>query len=152
MSLNKLFRTDRQKEVDGITINYTDEEGNVLAWFKCKRPGGRNVEFQKALNRRTRQHREELQDQDENEADPKFRRILAEAYADAIILDWGGDIEGPDGKTPAPCTHENIVWVLSEDCPDLFDDLRMRLSNRLAWQARQKEAASKNSKPASSTN
>lgn len=155
-SLNRRYRTDQNKEVDGITIEYTDMDGNVQAWFKCRRPGGRNVDFNKALNRRLREHRKELQVLQDNPDDPKAQHVVtrayAEAYADAVILDWGGDIEGPHGVNPVPCTFDNIVWLFSVDCPDLFEDLQNQLSRRSRWQPEDKEAASKNSKAASNTN
>lgn len=151
MSINSRFRTDANKENTGVTIEYTDIDGNVEAWFKCRRPGGRNTEYQKALNRLLREYRAEIQENDDKVNERLLNRIQAEVYAEVIILDWGGDIEGPDGSKPASCTKENIVWLFTEDCPDLFADLQNRLSMRSVWRPEDKAAAAKNSEAASGT-
>jgi len=144
VSINRQYRTDRNRETEGVTIEYTDAEGNVLAWFKCKRPGGRNAEFQKVLNKKLREHRQEMSTVDDLAKEKLLNRIYAEVFAEAVILDWGGDIEGKDGNSPAECTYENIVWLFLEDCPDLFDNLQMRLNTRQPWRPEDKEVAAKN--------
>lgn len=151
MSINARYRTDRTRETEGVVINYRDLDGNVLAWFKCRRPGGRNVEFQKTLNRHLRKHRQELESLEEKDQEELLQKIQAEVYADAVILDWGGDIEGPNGENPAECNRENIVWLFAEDCPDLFENLRFRLDRKSTWQPEDREAAVKNSETASGT-
>jgi len=151
MSINKQYRTDKSRETDGVTIEYADTDGNVEAWFLCRRPGGRNMDFQRALNKRLRKYREAIQEMDEEEQEDLLTKIYAEVYAETVILDWGGDIEGPDGTNPAECTQENIVWLFHEDCPDLFENLQMRLGRRNIWQPEDKEAAEKNSETVSST-
>jgi len=151
MSINKQYRTDKSRETDGVTIEYADTDGNVEAWFLCRRPGGRNMDFQRALNKRLRKYREAIQEMDEEEQEDLLTKIYAEVYAETVILDWGGDIDGPDGTNPAECTHENIVWLFHEDCPDLFENLQMRLGRRNIWQPEDKEAARKNSETVSST-
>ena len=152
MSINSLYRTDESREVDGVTINYEDNAtGGVLCWFKCRRPGGRNVDFQAAINRKLRKHRQELQGMGDEAQEKLMRKIQAEAYAETVILDWGGDIEGPNGEAPPECTQENIVWLFTEDCPDLFENLQTRLSFRNTWRPEDKEAAAKNSETASGT-
>ena len=148
MNLNKRYKTDKSKELEGTVIDYTDDLGNVIAWFKCKRPGGRNTEFQKVFNRKLKENRQEIV---ANENEDLSNRILAEVFAEAVILDWGGDIEGPDGEMPAECTKENIIWLFSEEAPDLFRDLSKRLEYRSRWQAEEKAGAGKNSKPVSTT-
>ncbi len=152
MSINDLYRTDESCEINGVPINYEDQvTGEILCWFKCRRPGGRNTEYQKVLNRLLREHRAELQDNDEKDNEQLLNHIHAEVYAEVVILDWGGDIEGLNGSNPAECTKENIVWLFTEDCPDLFADLQNRLSRRSVWRPEDKEAATKNSEAASST-
>lgn len=144
MSLNKKFGTDKQLEQDGVIISYEDA-GKQIAWIKCRRPGGRNSLFQKVLNQKLRDNRQGLAADEDGSLD---HRLLVETYAEAVIVDWGGEIEGPDGEIPAACTRENAVWLFIEEAPDLFRDLQARLQSRRNWQAREDEA--KNSGAASS--
>lgn len=146
MSLNKKFKTNADLEKDGVKVEY-EENGEVIAWLKCRRPGGRNRLYQKALSRKLRENRQALAADHDGTLDA---RILAEVYAESIVVDWGGDIEGPDGSNPCPCTFENVVWLFIEEAPDLFIDLQNRLTLRSNWQDREDEA--KNSKTVSSTN
>jgi len=149
MSLNKLYRTSSNLEKEGVVINFPSDD-NPLAWMRCRRPGGRNVKFQKAMNARLREYRKDLQDNEGSES-KEFQKVLALVYADAVIVDWGGNIEGPDGKF-LELNHDNVVWLLTEDCPDLFLDLQRRLEVRLRWQEENRKAAGKNSQTASATN
>ena len=146
MSLNKRFRTNKELEAQGINIEYKEGD-DVLAWFKCRRPGGRNSLYQKTWSKKLRENRQALERDDAGDLDA---RLLAETYAEAVIVDWGGEIEGPDGTIPAECTRENIVWLFTEEAPDLFRDLQLRLQMRTNWQ--DKEGEAKNSGSASSTN
>lgn len=146
MSLNAKFRTEKTLEQEGITIEYEDD-GEVLAWFKCRRPGGRNSLFTKTFSDKLRESRQALAADEDGTVENK---LLAEVYADSVIIDWGGQIEGPDGEIPPECNPKNIVWLFTEEAPDLFRDLQNRLSIRRNWQNREDEA--KNSKPASTTN
>jgi len=144
MSLNKKYKTDKGLETEGIRVEYK-EDGKVLAWFKCRRPGGRNDLFQKTMSKKFRENRQALQSDDSGQLEV---RLFAEIYAEAVVLDWGGEIEGPDGEIPAACTYDNIVWLLSEEAPDLFIDLQSRLQSRKSWQ---REDEAKNSEAASAT-
>jgi len=145
VSLNKRFRTNKEIEEAGIRVEYKDGD-EVYAWIKCRRPGGRNSLFQKTLSKKLRENRQALEQDDDGSVD---NRLLAETYAEAVVVDWGGEIEGPDGEVPAACTKENIVWLLTEEAPDLFRDLQVRLQSRSNWQDKAGDA--KNSESASST-
>ena len=151
MSINSQYRTDKRRETEGVVIKYTDSDGNVICWFRCRRPGGRNIEFQKTLNRYLREHREELQTLSDQEREALLAKIQVKVYAESVILEWGGDIEGPNGEVPPECNFDNIFWLFYEDCPDLFENLQIRLSTRSTWKRADKEAAAKNSEAASST-
>ena len=148
MSINSRFRTSEDREINGIVLEYTNEAGEVLAWFKCARPGGRNIEFQKSMSKRMLEFKGQLQDGNQS----LYNKILAQVFYDAVILEWGGDIEGKDGENPAELTEENVVWLFTKDCPDLFEDLQSRLEVRKQWQDEAVESAAKNSKTASATN
>ena len=103
------------------------------------------------MNKHLRRHRKNFETMDEKESADLMKEIAVEVYAESIILDWGGDIEGPNGENPPECTKENIIWLFTEDCPDLFENLRMRLDRRSTWRPEDKEAAEKNSETASVT-
>jgi len=134
MSLNEYFRTDKSLELEGLKIEYADTEGDVLAWFKCRRPGGSNHEYPLLFSLKLREAEEDFKGMSDVQIEEAVRRIKAQVYADVIVMAWGGDIQGPDGKV-MECSKENVYWLLAEDCPDLFDDLQARLNMISNWSA-----------------
>jgi len=145
MSLNKKYRTDETLEKEGVVVEFT-ENGEVFAWIKCRRPGGRNSLFHRVRAQKERENRQALAADEDGTLE---HRLLVETYAEAVIVDWGGNIEGPNGEIPAACTKENIVWLFTEDAFDAFRELQARLISRTNWQAKEEEA--KNSDAVSAT-
>lgn len=123
MSMYQQFQTDKNRERDGIVVDYGTFRVTVA------RAGGANKAFAKALDVATRPYQRviaaEVMDND------KGREILIEVYAETIIKNWeikGEDgkwskgIDGPDGKK-IPYKTENVIKVL-KDLPDLFLDIK----------------------------
>ena len=107
------FETSKPLESDGIAVDYGDFR------FTIARAGGSNRRYLYALERKMRPHRRALAAGvlDEEVA----TRLLAEAYAEAVILGWDG-VTDRDGNA-LPFTRENCVRLLL-DLPELFADLR----------------------------
>lgn len=144
-SLFETFSADQSAEQTGIILDFGDFR------FKVARAGGSNKRFQAAVRRIVEPHRRAIDL--EVLADDKSRELVAECFADAVVLGWETKFEDEDG---------NVVWKpivvgkdgreiefskqnckqLLLDLPDLFDTLRTeatKLSNFL--QARREESA-----------
>ena len=113
MSIYKLFATDSSLEKDGFALEYGD------ATFIIARAGGANKKFQSCIERKMRPYRSAINSgtMDEKTA----QKLLAEAYAEAIILAWEGVTDQDD--EPLEFTKENVIKVLI-DLPDLFIDIQ----------------------------
>lgn len=132
MSIYKLFATDPNLERNGFALEYGD------ATFIIARAGGANKKFQKCIERKLRPYRSAINSgtMDEKTA----QKLLAEAYADAIVLAWEGVTYPPgDDKEdePMPFTKENCVRLF-EILPDLFQDIQeqsQKVANYVAAEA-----------------
>jgi hypothetical protein len=115
----ELFTTDADLERNGFALEYGSST------FVVARAGGANKKFQSVLERKMRPYRSAINSgtMDETVAE----KLLAEAYAEAIILAWDGVTEpepDEDGlPVEIPFTKDNIVRVLL-DLPDLFRDIQ----------------------------
>jgi hypothetical protein len=133
--LYKTFEMDADLEREGISVNF----GSVK--FLIARAGGRNTEFKRIFNAKTKKHRTAI-DQ-ETMSDDMADRIIAEAYAEAVVLGWftrvedekgnpvldkNGEekwvdtIENKDGKAVKFSVKECVKLFL--DLPDLFVTLQ----------------------------
>lgn len=135
MSLYKDFGTDKQAERDGVLVNLGDVR------FLVARAGGSNRKFVKTFKEKSEPFRHAIDTK--KMADEDAQRILAETYAETVILGWesavrdeNGDlvkdakgkpkvqqsIEGPDGKQ-MKFSVENCTQLLM-DLPELFRRLQ----------------------------
>lgn len=114
MNLYKLFKTDKEKETgEGITLNYGE------AKITIHRAGGSNAKYRKQNNANLRKFGRDIE---LGTLDPETdNRIMAELYADTIIIGWEG-VNDESGK-PLPFTRESVVKLLT-DLPELFVDIR----------------------------
>jgi hypothetical protein len=133
--LYKTFETDTDLEREGIVVNF----GSVK--FSLARAGGRNKAFKDAFTAKAKKHRTQLDN--ETMSDEMADRIMAESYAEAVILGWwtrkedeNGDavldkageekwedhIVNSDGKKVKYSVDECVKLLL--DLPDLFSTLQ----------------------------
>jgi len=140
-SLFDTFSADQDAEQNGIMLDFGDFR------FKVARAGGNNRRFQAAVRRVIEPHKRAIDL--EVIADQKSRELVAECFADAVVLGWETKFEndvwrpvviGKDGQE-IEFSKQNCKQLLL-DLPDLFDTLRaeaIKLSNFL--QARREESA-----------
>jgi len=133
--LFKTFEMDADLEREGISINY----GSVK--FQIARAGGRNKAFKDIFQAKAKKHRTQLDN--ETMSDDMADRIMAESYAEAVILGWwtrkeddnGDPILDAKGEEKWVDTVENEagkkVKFSKEECvklllalPDLFMSLQ----------------------------
>lgn len=133
-SIYKAFETDKQKEQDGIELDYGDMGSIFVA-----RAGGANKRFAKALEFRSRPYRRQL---DKGTlSDDVANKLLAEVFADTIVLGWKGilDKEGSEVEF----TKENCIKLFME-LPELFTDIQEQTQKMANFQAEDLEDDSKN--------
>ncbi len=112
-SIYEVFDTNPDEEVSGIWIDYGPFK------FLIARAGGANRAFASTIERKMRPHRAAVASgaMDEKVAE----RLLAEAYADSILLKWEGVTDRQGGNLPF--NKKNAVALLL-DVPELFKALR----------------------------
>ncbi len=120
-SLYEIFQTDPKLEKDGIELAYGP------AVFVIARAGGANEKFKRCMERKLRPYRSQINMNTMD--DDVANRLLAEAYAESVILGWEG-VTDREGIT-IEFTQEACVQLMVE-LPDLFSDLQtesQRVSN-----------------------
>lgn len=115
MPLFEDYATNHDVESEGAVRDFGD------FWIKLARAGGSNKKYSKALRKTTAPYNRAI---DLGKLpDELANKLMVTVYAEAVVLDWGGDgMVDPDGQ-PLPCTKENVVRVLTE-LPDLFAEVR----------------------------
>ena len=101
--LYKTFETDTDLERDGIFVNF----GSVK--FCLARAGGRNKAFKDTFTAKAKKHRAELDN--ETLSDEMADRIMAESYAQAVVLGWWTRKENEKGDA-----------ILDKDGNEQWDD------------------------------
>jgi len=144
-----LFKTDPNKEVQGVIINYGDE-----AWFRIARAGGANKAYLKAMADRLKPFRRQIQTEtmDEKVADS----LVMEVFVDTVLLGWGSKVPALDGEGTTDVdyiegengqrldfTRENAIKVLT-DLPELYRELRAESERLGTFTAVVKEGDAKN--------
>lgn len=129
MSLYKLYKMDPKIESQGIwfTIGTGEEKP---ARFLLARAGGSNKKFNRAFEQRTAPVRRQMQLGTLD--DQTDLRIMAEVYAESVILGWE-NVLGEDGKS-LEFTFNNCVKLLT-DLPELFGEIQQQAKRISAYRA-----------------
>ena len=134
MSLYSKFATDPSVENQGIFLDYGDG-----CKIRIRRAGGANKEYIKAIERLSRTHR--FQIQTGRLSIDESRQIMAEVYANTIVLGWEG-VKGPNGEEIL-FSKENCLKLFT-DLPDLFADVQAQADNAAFFRVNIDEADAKN--------
>ncbi|MFZ4857906.1 MAG: hypothetical protein ACOYL3_16070 [Desulfuromonadaceae bacterium] len=114
MSLYSMFKTsDRREKEEGVVLDYG------TAKIRIARAGGSNRRYSDLLTKKLRPFKRQL----ENETmDPDAgTRVMAEVYADTVILGWEG-VQNAEGKN-LDFNRDNVIKIMT-DLPDLFRDIQ----------------------------
>ena len=113
-NIYEAFQTDAEMEQEGIEYDMGE-----LGVFKLARAGGANMKFAKLVEKKTRPYRQQI---DRGTIDPDLgNRLLAEAFAESVILGWTG-VKGRDNKQIKYSPAAAVKLML--DLPELFNELR----------------------------
>lgn len=131
MSLLDQYRVNKDSAVNGVEIPIGLDNYLTLAYA-----GASNTKFAGVLQSKmqvglAKNKRKRLSVEDD-------RRILAEAYAECIVLGW----RGPDFKDK-PFSKEAVVDLFME-LPEFFKDVQDLASDMDLFVAEQEEEATKN--------
>jgi len=130
------FSTDANLEKgDGIDLDYGD-----CGTITIHRAGGSNKKFGTVFAAKLRPY--ERQMQMGTLEDGIAERLLAEAYAEAVIVGWRGVKDG-QGR-PLPFDKANVVKLL-QDLPELFRDIQEQAQKAANFRRAGIEDAAKNS-------
>ena len=88
-NLYQMFEMDADLEREGITVNY----GSVKVLLA--RAGGRNAGFKRLFNAKVKSFRHQIKQ--ETLDDEVAERLMAEAYAEKVILGWWSRKEDENG-------------------------------------------------------
>lgn len=133
-----IFGMDPSKETEGVVLNYSD-----AFWIKIARAGGSNENYKRVLADKLKPFRRAIQT--ESLGEEASGRLLREAVAEGIVLNWGtgrypegaGSIPGRDGQ-PIPFNVANVV-KLFEALPDLFADVYDQASKQSLFRSAEAE-------------
>lgn len=117
----------------GVEVEYP------FGTFIINRAGGANKAFGRVFQAKCKPHRRQM-DNDTLDDDIKLR-ILAETYAETVIIGWKG-VHGKDGKKLS-FNKKNCVQLLI-DLPDFFIDLQKTATEFQTFISEQEEIEEKN--------
>jgi hypothetical protein len=128
MSFYKQFSTDSNLESKaGVVLDY-----GAAGKITIHRAGGSNKKFGEVLTAKLKPYRRQI---DAGVmADDVANRVLAEAYAESVIIGWEGvtDAEGNDLEF----NRRNVVQLLT-DLPELFKDIQGQANSVSNFRAEQ---------------
>ena len=134
-SIYDLFATDPKAEAEeGLVLDY-----GGFGRITIRRAGGANKAFARALESRLRPYRRQMQAGTLDEA--VAERLLAEVYAETVLLGWDG-ITGRDGQDIA-FTPQAAAQLLT-DLPELFRDVQEQAQKAANFRAAELADSAKN--------
>lgn len=150
--LYKTFATNEKHETQGVLLEYGRTEPTAEApeglpiRIRIARAGGRNTEFNKALEKATRPYRKALQAGRVEVA--TIEALYREVFVDHCILGWE-NVADATGSV-LPYTRDNVLKVLT-DLPDLYTDLKEQANELSLFREEEREVDLGNFGKSSST-
>lgn len=139
MNPYQMYKTNTAAEADqGIALDY----GTFT--IRVARAGGANKKFGKLLNDRLKPYRRQIDNDTLGEGIAE--KVMAETYADAVILGWDG-VTDESGKPLVYC-RANVIKLLL-DLPELFLDIQQQAVKAGNFRIEERETDAKNSKSSS---
>ncbi len=139
MSLYSQFKTDADREIKGILLEYGKNEDGTTVGIKVARAGGANKRFEKLMEGQTKPVRRQIQNETiDNEA---ILAICYRVWAQTVVLGWE-NVQDEAGKD-LPFTVENCIKVFN-DLPDLFLDIKEQTMRSALFRVEVLEGAGKN--------
>jgi hypothetical protein len=142
MSLYKTFKTNHEKEENGIDIEYGTNSKNAPIKFRVARASRSNIHYQTVLELVTRPYRRMINgDKLDKRVENKLNITI---FVKSILLGW----EGVEDENNEPLTfNQENATKLFTDLPDLFAELQQAAAdaNNFKDDEERKEVEAKNS-------
>ena len=139
MSLKSQFATDRDKEVEGVAVEYAPNDDGTVPTFYITRMGRTNRAYTKALETASRPYRRQLEmGLMKNE---QAERLSLEVFCGTVLRRWE-NVQEDDG-TPIAFNRANAIQLFT-DLPDLYDDLQQKAQAAATFKSEQQEQEAKN--------
>lgn len=129
-----MFKTNPTAEVEqGITLDYGAFS------IRIARAGGANRKFGQVLAQKLKPYRRQLENDTMDDA--VASRLMAEAYAEAVVLGWDNvtDAQG----NPMAFSRDACVQLLT-DLPELFADIQEQSRRAANFRREERDDAAKN--------
>lgn len=139
--LYSMFKTNSKDEREGVWLEYgrtpkTDQDPEGLPIrIKIARAGGKNTDFNKALEKATKPHRKAIQTG--HISVETVEALYREVFVDHCIVGWE-NVAGAAGEM-LPYTRPNVLRVLT-DLPDLYEDLKGQANSLGLYREEEREA------------
>lgn len=130
----EMFETDKTKVEEGVILDFGPFE------IKISRAGRGNRNFQKIAEKKLQAYEKPIQNKTITEE--QMTEVMAEIYADAVILGWK-NVKDRQGK-PMPYNRANVIKLLM-DLPDLFAQIRDYATDLHNFKLEQTKEVAKNS-------
>ena len=132
-----IYATDKKVEAEGVWLPYKGFE------LCIKRASASNPKFAAARAVLSKRYGRKIDKGILSEE--KVTRMLAELYADHVVIAWKGvlDPEDSERKKLLPYTRENVIRMLVE-LPVVFDDVAQYAVDLETFRSEQTEEVAKN--------
>lgn len=126
MKIHKAFKTNKDRELNGITVEYHDDQNpdTPPGKFIVRRAGGQNEAFAKALDRETKPLRRAIAAGNVSVA--TLQRINRKVFIETCLLGWENVTDEQDKAIPF---SKAAAETLFNELPDLADDLMSQAAN-----------------------
>lgn len=134
MNLYQTFKATAELEKQGIDLHLGDDVSIRLA-----RAGGSNARFGKLLGDKLKPYRRQIDNGTMDDA--VASKIMAEVYAETVILGWSGVTD--EAGNPLEFNKPNCVKLFT-DLPDLFRIVQEEAGRLSNFRAEERESDAKN--------
>lgn len=149
MGLRNTFKTDLNKEAEGVEIDVSvNDHNNKPITIRVSRMSRSNKRYTKALEVATRPHSSAIAN--ESLDNDLGNKILRDVFVDTVLLGWDNlpksDLTGNDDDVELlPYSRENAL-ALFDEMPDLYDDWEKRAKSAANFRDAEREKIAGNSK------
>jgi len=146
MSLSKQFATDTAKEVEGVVIQFGQNDDGSVPGFHISRMSKANTRYTRALEAATRPYRRQIEMG--TLANDVAERVFMGVFVDTVLKGWENvelaDVTGNENDTGfAPFNRANALSLFGR-LPELYDDLQNQAKSAAMFKEEAQEAEAKN--------
>lgn len=139
MSLFSQFKTDSDKERNGVEITYAANEDGTIPTFIIARAAKSNREWSKEYERQTKPYRRQIELK--TFPNEKAEEIALSVFVKIILKGWS-NVQDESGNE-IPFTQENAIQLF-KSLPELYEDLDKQSGDMALFKASAREEEAKN--------